>query len=156
MNRMLLKMLMTAAAGSLLISNSTFSQILPPAKKAAHVEIIRGPALEFARDDMAIVRWTTNNPGGSDDHFGVVHYGTNPMEVSQIAKSHVRLNQDHPETMFRVRLDGLSPRTTYYYTVTSMDSNGKSDGEKSPVNHFTTPGSGERMEAFPQPVPRPK
>jgi phosphodiesterase/alkaline phosphatase D-like protein len=97
------------------------------------------------------VRWTTNNPGGSDDHFGVVHYGTNPKELSQTAKSHVRLNQAHPETMFRVRLDGLSPRTTYYYTVTSTESNGKSDGAESPISHFSTTGSGERVETYPQP-----
>ena len=40
--------------------------ILPAAKQAGHVEIVQGPALEFARDDLAIIRWTTNNPGGSD------------------------------------------------------------------------------------------
>jgi phosphodiesterase/alkaline phosphatase D-like protein len=154
-NRMLLKILMTAAASSLLISNATFSQVLPPAKKAAHVEITQGPALEFARDDMAILRWTSNNPGGTDDHLAVVHYGTDPKELTQTAKSNVRLNQGHPETMFRVRLDGLSPRTTYYYTVTSTESNGKSDGVTSPVNHFTTPGAGERVVAYPQPSPQP-
>jgi hypothetical protein len=38
-----------------------------------------------------------------------------------------------------VRLDDLKPRTTYYYTVDSMEATGKSDGVKSPVNHFTTP-----------------
>jgi hypothetical protein len=155
--RMLLKMAIMAAAGSLLVCNSVFSQqILPPAKKAAHVEILQGPALEFARDDLAIVRWTTNNPGGSDDHFGVVRYGTNPKDMSQIAKSHIRLNQAHAETMFRVRMDGLSPKTTYYYTVTSTESNGKSDGEESPVNNFTTPAAGEHIEAYPQPVQQPR
>jgi hypothetical protein len=152
---MLLKM--AAAAVSLLICNSTFSQTIPPpAKKAEHVQILQGPTLEFAREDLAIVRFTTNNPGGTDDHFGVVHYGTNPKDLSQTAKSHVRLNQGHPETMFRVRMDGLSPKTTYYYTVTSMETNGKGDGEVSPVNQFTTPSSGERVEAYPQPVPQPR
>jgi hypothetical protein len=34
----------------------------PLAKKAAQVAILQGPALEFARDDLAIIRWTTNNP----------------------------------------------------------------------------------------------
>jgi hypothetical protein len=60
---MLIKM--AVAAGSLLISNAVFSQTIPPpAKKAAHVEITQGPVLEVARGDLAIVRWTTNNPGG--------------------------------------------------------------------------------------------
>jgi hypothetical protein len=151
-DRMLLKMVMTTAASSLLICNAAFSQIPPPAPKTAHVEIKQGPTLEFARGDLAIVRWTTNNPGGSDDHLGVVYYGTNPKDLSQTAKSHVRLNQAHSETMFRVRMDGLSPGTTYYYTVTSMESNGKADGEKSPVSHFTTPASGQPIVAYPQPI----
>jgi phosphodiesterase/alkaline phosphatase D-like protein len=161
-NRMLLKMVMAAAVGSLLICNAAFSQavpprasqaIPPPAKKAAHVEIIQGPVLEIARDDLAILRWTTNNPGGTDDHFAVVHYGTNPKDLSQTAKSHIRLNRYHQDTLFRVRMDGLSPKTTYYYTVTSTESNGKGDGEESPVNHFTTPASGELVQAFQQPQP---
>jgi len=155
-NRMLIRIVMTAAAGSLLISTATFSQILPPAKRAVQVEIKQGPALEFARSDLAIVRWTSNNPGGSDDHFGVVHYGTDPKELNQTAKSHVRLNQGHPETIFRVRLEGLNPQTTYYYTVASTESTGADDGVKSPVNHFTTPSPGERIQTYPQPAQQPK
>jgi hypothetical protein len=38
-----------------------------------------------------------------------------------------------------VNLYDLPPKTTYYYKVESMDSNGKSDGVASPVNNFTTP-----------------
>jgi hypothetical protein len=37
-------------------------------------------------------------------------------------------------------MDGLRPRTTYYYTVDSIEANGKSDGVRSTVKHFTTPG----------------
>jgi hypothetical protein len=121
-----------------------YHRILPPAKRA--VEIIQGPALEFARDDLAIIRWTTNNPGGSDDHFAVIHYDTDPTKLSLTAKSHIRLNRGHPQTIFRVRVDGLKPQTTYYYTVTSMGSDGVSDGEESPVKQFTTPGPGERTQ----------
>jgi hypothetical protein len=32
----------------------------------------------------------------------------------------------------------LPPKTTYYYTVESMDSSGKSDGVTSEVKTFTT------------------
>ena len=156
MNRMLIKMAMTAAAGSLLLSNATFAQVVIPANRATHVEIKQGPTLESATDDLVIVRWTSNNPGGSDDHYGVVHYGTDPKQLNQTAKSHVRLNQEHPETIFRVRLDGLSPRTTYYYTVDSMEGNGKSDEVKSPVNRFTTPDTGQRVENYPPPSTQPK
>ena len=45
--------------------------------------------------------------------------------------------------MFRVSLDSLTPRTTYYYTVDSIQASGESDGVKSPVAKFTTPGPGE-------------
>jgi phosphodiesterase/alkaline phosphatase D-like protein len=147
MNRLLLKLAIAATVGSLLSFNPAVAQVLPPAKKASRVEITEGPALELAHDDLAILRWTTNNPGGSDDHFGVVHYGTDPKNLSQIAKSQIRLNRAHAETIFRVRVSGLKPRTTYYYKVTAMESNGTSDGMQSPVKQFTTPGPGERVVA---------
>jgi hypothetical protein len=88
---------------------------------------------------MTIIKWTSNNPGGTDEHFGVVHYGTDPEHLSQTAKSPVRLNQNHPVTVFRVRVDGLKPQTIYYYSVDSLQGNGKSDGVKSAVNRFTSP-----------------
>jgi phosphodiesterase/alkaline phosphatase D-like protein len=153
---LLLTLALTATVGSLLASPPTVAQVLPPAKKAERVEITHGPALELARDDLAIIRWTTNNPGGSDDHFGVVYYGTDPQDLSQMAKSPIRLNRGHPETMFRVRVGGLKPQTTYYYRVTSMESNGKSDGVESPVTQFTTPGPGERIVAYPPQPARPR
>ena len=138
MNRLLLRLAITATIGSLVSSNPTVAQMLPPAQKAARVAITQGLALELARDDLAIIRWTTNNPGGSDDHFGVVHYGTDSKDLSQTAKSHIRLNQHHSYTVFRVRVMNLEPHTTYYYTVDSMDPNGTSDGVKSPVKQFAT------------------
>jgi Purple acid Phosphatase, N-terminal domain len=115
------------------------SQILPPAKEAERVRITEGPTIESAKPNLIIIKWTSNNPGGTDEHFGVVHYGTDPEHLSQEAKSPVRLNQKHALTVFRVRVaDGLKPQTTYYYSVDSMQGNGKSDGVKSAVNQFTT------------------
>jgi hypothetical protein len=151
----LAKLAMIAAAGSLLSSAPTLAQLLPPAMKAAQVEITQGPTLESAADDLAIIRWMSTNPGGSGDHFGIVRYGTDPDELSQTAKSHIRLNRGHPETIFRVRVDGLKPQTTYYYAVTSMASNGESDGVESAINQFTTPAPGERILAEPPQAARP-
>ena len=151
MNRLLLKLAVLAAAGSLLCSSPTTAQNPPPAPKAPHVEITKGPELESANSWLAIVRWTTNNPGGDDDHFAIVHYGTDPKELSQTAKNHIRLNQGHPETIFRAGLDHLEPETTYYYTVTSMGYDGQSDGVESSVNHFATPAPGEVINNYPQP-----
>ena len=141
----LVPLAITVMAGGVLFATPSDAQsayqpkILPPAKPVARVQITRGPALESVRDNTAIIRWTSNNPGGSDEHFGVVHFSTDSGNLSQVAKSHIRLNQNHAETVFRVRIDGLKPRTTYYYTVDSMQANGKSDRVKSGVNHFFNP-----------------
>ena len=142
-----MKLATTAAAIGLLLSSSIAAQSnhyspqeLPPAAKVARVRITQGPELESADDNSAIVRWRSNNPGGADEHYGVVHYGTSPRELNQTAKSHIRLNQTHSYTVFRVRVDGLAPRTTYYYTVDSMEANGRSDGVKSALKRFTTSG----------------
>ncbi len=142
---LLLPLAIAVIAGGALLATSTAAQegyqpkILPPAKSAARVLITEGPALESVRDNTAIIRWTSNNPGGSDEHFGVVHYGTDAEHLSQTVKSHIRLNQNHSYTVFRVRVDGLRPQTKYYYTVDSMQATGTSDGVNSNVYHFTNP-----------------
>jgi len=145
--RVLLILGAAGAVGSPLISKLAAAQkppyvakdIPPPATKAARVQITEGPALELSRKNEAIIRWTSNNPGGTDEHFGVVNYGTDPKVLEQTARSHIRLNRNHSYTVFRVRMGGLKPATTYYYTVDSIEANGKSDGVKSPIGHFTTP-----------------
>ena len=124
-------------------------QNAPPQKRAEHVKITKVPELEIAHDDLAIIRWIITNPGGDDDHFAVAHYGTDPEDLSQTAKNHIRLNRAHPETIFRVRIQGLKPQTTYYYKVTSMGADGQSDGVESSVNHFTTAAPGQQTSAHP-------
>ena len=144
MNKLLLKLAITAAAGSLLASHPVSAQVSPTTQKAARVQITQGPEVELAKEYLTIIRWTTNNPGGSPVHYGVVHYGTDPKNLSQIAKSPIRLDPDHPSTVFRVRMDDLMPGTTYYYTVGSIEANGTDDGTKSTVKQFTTPGEPQR------------
>jgi Purple acid Phosphatase, N-terminal domain len=121
----------------MVFSGSLFAQESPTTPKAARVQIIQGPEIALA-SWFTVIRWTTNNPGGSPVHYGIVHYGTDPKDLSQTAKNPIRLNPYHSETVFRVLLYDLKPRTTYYYTVDSVESNGKSDGVTSPVNKFTT------------------
>src|SRR6266478_3437818 len=133
MNKLLLKLAITAAAGSLLSSNVMVAQLSPTTPKAARVRITQGPEIELSKEFLTIIRWTTNNPGGSPEHYGVIHYGTDPKNLSQTAKNPIRLNPDYPSTVFRVRMDDLKPGTTYYYTVGSMESNGTDDGTKSTV-----------------------
>src|ERR1700730_1226930 len=130
MNRLLLTLAIAATLDSVLVSTPPAAQVLPSAKRAERVEITKGPELELATDHLTIISWTTNNPGGADVHYGIVHYGTDPKDLSQTAKSPIRLNQGHPYTMFRVRMEGLKPQMTYYYRVRSEESNGKTDGVK--------------------------
>jgi Purple acid Phosphatase, N-terminal domain len=138
MNKLLLKVVLTVTVGGALYVTPAAAQLSPTTKKAASVKIAQEPEIERADSYLTIVRWTTNNPGGSPEHYGVVHYGMDPKDLSRTAKSPIRLNPNHAETVFRVRIDGLQPKTTYYYTVDSMEANGTGDGVKSTVKQFTT------------------
>lgn len=122
----------------LLCSTAALTQLSPSTQKAASVRITEGPAIERVDPNSAIITWRSNNPGGSPQHYGVVYYGTNPKELSQTAKSTIRLNPSHSYTVFRVWMPHLQPRTTYYYKVDSMEATGNSDGVQSPVKEFTT------------------
>jgi Purple acid Phosphatase, N-terminal domain len=142
MNQLLIKLATTAAVFGFAIP--AVPQIAPSTPKAARVRIIQGPEIESARDFLTIIRWTTDNPGGSPVHYGVVHYGTRPRSLNQTAKSPIRLNPSHSSTVFRVRMEGLKTGVTYFYTVESEEANGTSDGVKSSVKQFAIepqPGS---------------
>lgn len=145
-NGLFLILAVPGTIGSLLLPSSTVAQMtpyeakeIPPANKAARVQITEGPTLESFRDNVAIISWTSNNPGGADEHFGIVSYGTDPDQLNQMAKSHIRLNRNHSYAVFRVRVEGLKPGITYYYTVDSMGGNGTRDGVERAVYNFTTP-----------------
>jgi hypothetical protein len=144
MNKLLLKLAITATAGTLLSLNPMVAQVSRPTPKATNVRITQGPEVELSKSFLTIITWTTNNPGGSPDHYGIVHYGTDSKNLSQTAKSPIRLNPGHPSTIFRVRMDDLKPGTTYYYTVGSTEANGTDDGTKSAVKQFTTPAESQK------------
>ena len=137
--KLVIKLVMAVAASGMLHSVPAATQVSAAKEKAALVRITQGPEIERADPEFAIVRWTSNNPGGSPEHYGVVRYGTDPTKLDQTAKSPIRLNPAHSYTVFRVRLDGLKPVTTYYYKVEATEANGKSDRMPSPVRQFTTP-----------------
>jgi hypothetical protein len=139
MSKLLLKLAISAAAGSLLSSGLMVAQVSPTTPKTAHVQITQGPEIELAKEYLTIIRWTTNNPGGSPVHYGIVHYGTDPKNLSETAKSPMRLNQDHPSTIFRVRLTGLKSGTKYYYTVGAEGSDGTLDKIEGAIKQFTLP-----------------
>jgi hypothetical protein len=133
MNKVLLMLAISPLTGSILAQES------PTTPRAARVQLIQGPVIELAKEHLTIIRWTTNNPGGSPVHYGIVHYGMDPNNLIETAKSPIRLNPDHSSTVFRVRLDNLKVRTTYYFSVDSMQADGERDGVTSSIRHFTTP-----------------
>ena len=130
------KMLLTLSI--LVFSGNVLAQESPTTPRAAHVQITQGPEIALTGGYLTVIRWTVNNPGGFPVHYGVVHYGTDPKNLSQTAKNPLRLNPSHPSTVFRVNLYDLPAKTTFYYKVDTVDSNGKSDGVVSPVKKFTT------------------
>ena len=96
--------LIAVMAASLIGSNPIAAQQIPGGEETGGVQIIIGPALESVEEKSAIVRWMSTTPAGPAEHFGVVHYGTDPKDLSQTAKSPIRLNMAHPTTIFRVRV----------------------------------------------------
>ena len=132
MNKALLALSIMILSGSLLAQES------PVTARAERVKISEGPEVPLVGGYLTVIRWTVNNPGGMPVHYGIVHYGKDPKNLNQTAKNPIRLNPYHSSTVFRVNLYDLPQKTTYYYTVESMDSSGKSDGVTSPIKSFTT------------------
>src|ERR1700741_2889694 len=126
------------ALSIVILSGSLLAQESPITPRAKRVEISERPEVPLVGGYLTVIRWTVNNPGGLPGHYGVVHYGRDPKNLSQSAKNPIRLNPYHSSTVFRVNLYELPPKATYYYTVESMDSKGKSDGITSPIKTFTT------------------
>jgi hypothetical protein len=113
----------------------------PVSTSPERVQITGGPELEKATDSWdswAIIRWTTNNVRGTSLRYGVVHYGTDPHQLSQMAKSPNRWNGGLPSMTYRVQINHLKPGTTYYYSVESVNATGTAEGSESAVNQFTT------------------
>jgi phosphodiesterase/alkaline phosphatase D-like protein len=114
------------------------ARAMAAAQATESARLTAGPELEMASETTAIIRWTTTNPGGTALHFGIVHYGTDPANLTQLAKSPNRRNPSHPDMIFRARITGLNPQTAYYYTIESVSSTGVSDGVSGPVRSFKT------------------
>ena len=138
MKHFFLTLALTVPIAGLMCSPSSNGLVLAAAPSDDAVRLTAGPELEIATDTLAIIRWTIANPGGTDLHLGIVHYGTDPMNLNKIAKSPNRRNRSHPEMIFRVRIDGLDSHTTYYYRVESAGATGARDEVSSSVSTFKT------------------
>jgi len=88
------------------------------------------------------------DPGGSDMHYGIVHYGTDRKDLSQTAKNPIRLNRASIHDVPRAH-SGPQATDDVLLHGYSAESNGTSDGVKSTVSKFTTPGPGKRIVTRP-------
>jgi putative alpha-1,2-mannosidase len=129
-----------AAAGGLTMSDRLAAG--HPTSAAANstaMRFVERPTLESATSTSATVRWETNNVPGTTVRYGVVHFGVDPRNVNQTAKSQNRWNRNLPSMIYRVYVDNLEPGLTYYYTVESTDATGVSEATSSELLQFTTP-----------------
>ena len=138
MRPVLLAVAITVVVTSLIAPRPTAAHQRPVGNGFERRQIVTGPALESATHDTAIIRWTANTGRGTATHYGIVRYGTNPGNLDQTAKSPNKWNQRAPNMTYRVRIDGLMPNTTYYFTVDAAQADGIGMGLKSRVNRFTT------------------
>jgi phosphodiesterase/alkaline phosphatase D-like protein len=138
MGRLILAFALVVAFACLTPLHFPATRVIAGAPTPNLAQLTAGPELESANERMAIIRWTTTNPGGTDLHYGIVHYGTDAVNLTRVAKSPNRRNPSHSSMIFRVRVAGLNPQTTYYYTVESTGATDVSDGVSSPVRTFKT------------------
>jgi hypothetical protein len=134
----LLTVAIMVVVNSLIASQPAAAQQRSAENKSERGQIVTGPALESATQNTAIIRWTANTGRGTTVHYGIVRYGTDPGNLDQTARSPNRWSKSLPNMTYRVRVDGLTPGTTYYFTVDAAQADGIAMGLKSGVNRFTT------------------
>ena len=100
-----------------------------PANQNANPDVTKGPVLEYASVDKAVIAWTSKQ--GADMRL---NYGTVATSLSQTADAVEKMGGDN----HRVTLTGLQPNTTYY--VRMMNVNGQGVGK---VFSFKTPAQGQ-------------
>jgi Purple acid Phosphatase, N-terminal domain len=143
----LLAIAITVSVSIVTFSTQTVSQQPPAGKQTAGMQIIEGPVLESVTHNSAIIRWKTNTGSSLIEH-SVVHYGTDPKDLTKKAGSLNRWNRSLPYMVHRVYVMNLTPGTTYYYTVESVRGDGTPLGGRSnTTNHFTTNSRGSRQTA---------
>ncbi|MDB4954663.1 MAG: hypothetical protein JWO36_2232 [Myxococcales bacterium] len=125
-------------ANSLIPSGPAEAQERRAEVRSRRIKIVKPPVLESATNDAAVIRWTDTTGGGTHKHYGIVRYGTDPKHLDRTARSPIKCKKTEPSLTYRVWIDGLAPKTTYYYTVDAAQADGIGMGLKSPVNKFTT------------------
>jgi len=119
-------------------TGSTTSTPTPSSPSAGALKIVAGPDIEFLGDSHAQIAWSTNVESSA-----IVHYGTDPNNLSQTAEQAWGGTKTKVSAVHRVKLDNLKPATTYYYQVESGQGYGTGSSVKGQVASITTKNRGE-------------
>ena len=101
------------------------------------LQITRTPSVPRIGDTWAVVTWMTSAGASS-----IVHYGTNANNLNLTAQAPYA--EGTSETRHRVRITGLQPNTTYYFTIDSGQGQGTGTSAASEVRQFTTRPPGQQ------------
>ena len=99
----------------------------------AQVPITRGPVIEVADSNSAIINWSTQQPSATR-----VWYGDDADDLTEIA------GDDSKGTLHRVRLEGLQPNSTYFFQVDSGTGNSPVQTESPAIMSFRTTAPGQQ------------
>jgi phosphodiesterase/alkaline phosphatase D-like protein len=106
---------------------------VPLAIQAQQLSMTHNANVEYVGDDSAQVAWTTNTGGSS-----VVHYGTDPNNLSQTAEEAYQGGSGSQHVTHRVTIKGIQPNTTYYFRVESAQGQGTGTATQGNVGSFHT------------------
>lgn len=104
--------------------------LLAGASLAGAETITRGPYLQMAGPDAITIRWQTDTPADSK-----VQYGASATKLDAVVESKEQTVEHE------LRLTGLKPATTYYYSVGNSTTKLAGGEESFQFTTFPTPGS---------------
>ncbi|HEV8524229.1 MAG TPA: fibronectin type III domain-containing protein [Terriglobales bacterium] len=114
----------TVATGAPPIRDYRPTQVSAGRMAEPAARITRGPIIQYADEQSAVITWSTSEPADSR-----VFYGTDRNNLTQTAEA------AGGSTFHRVHLANLMPNTTYYFQVDTGTATG-------PVNSFRTVARG--------------
>lgn len=106
--------------------------------QADQKSVTNGPVAEYISDSAATVGWSTSQPANM-----TVRYGTDRTKLTQTASA----TENGEARNHHVRIDGLSPRTRYYFQL--FEGSDPVGG----VGTFFTVGKGESPERSKATIP---
>jgi hypothetical protein len=119
--------ILIAIIALLMFSTVAFAQQPRP------LTITHGPNIEYIGPHSAEIAWTTSTGGSA-----VIHYGTDPNNLNQVAQTAYDKGDGAEHVTHRVLIKNLQPKTKYYFVVDSGQGQGTGTEVKSQVSSFTT------------------